>query len=133
MDFLLIVILIFILFIVLFLIKDIIKNMGFDLGLINTEFTKVSVSITDAYSRGVRTTLIPAANNMYIPITRPPIYKIYVNYENTEYIVYGEKVYKEYKNKIGKTVIGTLEIRTYKNGKKIYDIVDLELPDDSEI
>ena len=114
------------LFLLVYLIKDIIKYLGFDFGLVNTEYSTVIVTIKDTYSRGVRTILIPSTNNMYIPITRPPVYKIYVTYENKEYVIYGEKIYNYYKNKIGYAVNGKLEIRTYKNGTKKYNIVNIE-------
>ena len=49
-------------------------------------------------------------------VTEPAIYKITVKYNNKEYVLEGKSIYNKYHNRIGDTVIGTLEIRTYKHG-----------------
>ena len=59
-------------------------------------------------------------------ITHPAVYRITVEYNGVEYTISGSDTYNKYKEKVGKTTIGTLEIRTYDDGTVKYDIIALE-------
>ena len=93
--------------------------------LVNKECENVEVSIVDKYHRGMYMT--PVFNGKTTTmITHPAVYRITVEYNGVEYTISGSDTYNKYKEKVGKTTIGTLEIRTYDDGTVKYDITELE-------
>ena len=93
--------------------------------LINTEYENVEVNIVDEYHRGMYVTPI-RAGKVTTMVTHPAVYRITVEYNGVEYTISGSDTYNKYKEKVGKTTIGTLEIRTYDDGTVKYDIIALE-------
>ena len=93
--------------------------------LINTEYENVEVNIVDEYYRGMYMTPIRAGKETTM-VTHPAIYRITVEYNGVEYTLSGSDTYNKYKEKVGQTAIGTLEIRTYDDGSVRYDITSLE-------
>ena len=92
---------------------------------ISTECKKVEVVVVDEYYRGPYTTFAYTGKTM-IPVIHAATYKITVQYNGVEYAVGGKDTYNKYKDKVGQTTIGTLEIKTYDDGTVEYDIVSLE-------
>ena len=93
--------------------------------LINTEYENVEVNIIDEYHKGMYIT--PVFNGKTTTmITHPAVYRITVEYNGVEYTISGSDTYNKYKEKIGQTATGTLEIRTYDDGTVKYDIIALE-------
>lgn len=92
--------------------------------LISTENKHVEVTIIDPYHRGAWTQPMMVGKTMTC-ITHPAVYEIHVEYDNIEYVINGRNKYDLFKNKIGQTVIGVLEIREYDDGTVMYDIIDL--------
>ena len=93
--------------------------------LVSTECENVEVSIVDKYHRGMYVT--PVFNGKTtVMITHPAVYRITVEYNDVEYTISGSDTYNKYKEKVGQTAIGTLEIRTYDDGTVKYDITALE-------
>lgn len=91
------------------------------------EYKEVEVSVVDKYYKAEHTSVIyNAAAKALMTVKEPAIYKITVKYDNKEYVLEGKSIYNKYHNRIGDTVIGTLEIRTYKHGGIEYNIVDLK-------
>lgn len=92
---------------------------------ISTEYENVEVTVVDKYHRGVW--LQPMrVGKVTTMITHPAVWYITVEYNDVEYTVSGSDTYNKYKDKIGQTTIGELEIRTYDNGTVKYDIVSLK-------
>ena len=93
--------------------------------LVNKECENVEVSIVDKYHRGMYVT--PVFNGKTTTmITHPAVYRITVEYNGVEYTISGSDTYNKYKEKVGQTATGTLEIRTYDDGSVKYDITALE-------
>lgn len=93
--------------------------------LVNTEYQKVEVTITDEYHRGMYITPIFNGKTTTM-ITHPAVYRITVEYNDIEYAISGSNTYEKYKDKVGQTAIGTLEICTYDDGTVKCDITSLE-------
>lgn len=92
---------------------------------INTEYKNVEVTVVDKYYRGAWIQLIfTGKTTMMIP--HPAEYRITVEYNGIEYTISGIDTYNKYKDKIGQTAIGILEIQTYDDGSIEYDITSLE-------
>ena len=92
---------------------------------IKTEYEKVEVSVVDSYHRATYVTPISTGKVTSV-VTHPAVYHITVTYEDVNYTISGYETYHKYKNKIGQNTFGTLEIRTYDDGTKIYDITELD-------
>lgn len=92
---------------------------------ISTEYKDVEVTIVDEYHCGMWLQPVPAGKVITF-ITHPEVWRITVEYNDIEYTISGKYTYDRYKNKIGQTTIGELEIKTYDNGTVKYDIVSLE-------
>ena len=93
--------------------------------LVNKECKNVEVNIVDEYHRGMYMT--PVFNGKTTAmITHPAVYRITVEYNGVEYTISGSDTYNKYKEKVGQTATGTLEIRTYDDGTVKYDITALE-------
>lgn len=92
---------------------------------VSVEYESVEVTIVDKYHRGMFMTTVFAGK---VPVTTvyPAIWRITVEYDGVEYTVSGSETYHKYEDKIGQTVTGELEIRTYDDGSVKYDIVGLE-------
>ena len=92
---------------------------------ISTEYENVEVKIIDEHYSptwyqpvftGKSTTLI----------THPATYRITIEYNGVEYTFSDSDTYDRYKDKVGQTAIGTLEIRSYDDGTTRYVITSLE-------
>lgn len=92
---------------------------------ISTEYENVEVNIVDEYHRGMYVTPI-RAGKVTTMVTHPAVYRITVEYNGVEYTISGSDTYNKYKDMVGQTTTGTLEIRTYDNGFVRYDITSLE-------
>ena len=93
--------------------------------LVSTKYESVEVNIVDEYHRGMYVTPI-IAGKVTTMVTHPAVYEITVEYNGVEYTISGSDTYNKYKEKVGQTTIGTLEIRTYDDGTVRYDITALE-------
>jgi len=94
-------------------------------SVISVEYEDVSVTIVDEYHRGAWAQ--PVFIGKIITVVRhPATWQITVEYNGVEYTVSGSDTYNKYKDKIGQTVIGELETKTYDDGTKKYDIVSLK-------
>ena len=92
---------------------------------INTEYKSVEVRIVDKFYQGAR--VIPVSTGKTITIHAiPPVYRITVEYNGVEYTISGSDTYNKYKDMVGQTTTGTLEICTYDDGSVRYDITSLE-------
>lgn len=92
---------------------------------ISTEYESVKVRIVDKFYQGAR--VIPVSTGKTITTHAiPPVYRITVEYNGVEYTISGSDTYDKYKEMIGYTAIGTLEICTYDDGSISYDIISLE-------
>ena len=94
-------------------------------NLINTETKKVDVLIT--YEDYSEAWLQPMwIGKMFTYISHPAQYEITIKYNGIEYTFDNEIYYNAYKDRVGDTITGTLEIKTYDNGTVKYDIIALE-------
>ena len=92
--------------------------------LVNTNHESVEVSIVDIHHRAAW--LQPMrCGKVTTFITHPARYETIVEYKGIEYTINDSATYNKYKDKIGQTTIGTLEIRTYDDGTVKYDITGL--------
>lgn len=92
---------------------------------INTEYENVEVHIVDEYHRGMYITPIHSGK-VTTMVTHPAVYRITVEYDGVEYTISGKDIYNKYKNMVGQTAIGILEIRTFDNGTVKHNITNLE-------
>ncbi len=92
---------------------------------ISTEYESVEVAVVDKYHRPMYITPI-RAGKVTTFVTHPAVWHITVEYDGIEYAISGSDTYNKYKDKIGQTTTGELEIRTYDDGTVKYDIVSLE-------
>ena len=95
--------------------------------LVSTEYENVEVKIIDVYYKPSYTTITyNVALKMPMVQAHPAVYRITVEYNDIEYTISGSDTYNKYKEKVGQTTTGTLEIRTYDDGTVKYDITTLE-------
>lgn len=92
---------------------------------INTEYENVEVNIVDEYHSGMYVTPI-SAGKVTTMVTHPAVYEITVEYNGVKYTISGSDTYNKYKDMVGQTTTGTLEIKTYDDGSIRYDITSLE-------
>lgn len=92
---------------------------------INTEYENVEVNIVDEYHRGMYVTPI-SDGKVTTMVTYPAVYKITVEYNGVKYTISGSDTYNKYKDMVGQTTTGTLEIKTYDDDSIRYDITNLE-------
>ena len=92
---------------------------------INTEYQSVEVKIVDEYHRAMWLQPISTGKSTVI-VTHPAQHDITVEYAGVKYTISDSDTYDRYKDKVGQTTIGTLEIRTYDDGTVRYDIISLE-------
>ena len=92
---------------------------------INAEYKNVEVTVVDKYHRAMYMTPI-RAGKVTTFISHPAVWRITVEYNGTAYTISGKDTYSKYKDKIGQTTIGELEIKTYDDGTIKYGIVSLE-------
>ena len=85
----------------------------------------VEVVIVDKYYRG-EYTILSYNGYGFVPIINPAAYEIIVQYNGAEYTIDGSDTYDKYKDKVGQTIMGKLEIATYDDGTVKYNIVSLE-------
>lgn len=93
--------------------------------LVSTDYEDVEVLIVGKYHRAMWVQPIYNGKTTTL-ITHPAVWHITVEYDGTEYTVSGSNTYNKYKDKIGQTVMGKLEINTYDDGTVNYDIIELE-------
>jgi hypothetical protein len=91
---------------------------------INTEYKTVGVKIVDADYSDSHITPIMIGKTPSIQHHHEE-YAITVEYDDVEYVFGDEDAYEKYHDRIGEQVIGTLRIRTYKNGRIKHDIIEL--------
>ena len=87
----------------------------------------ISTETSTVYHKASYTTMhySPATKTM-LPQTHAAIYKITVEYDGTEYGIWGSDTYYKYSDSIGESVNGILETKKYDDGTVKYNIVDLE-------
>ena len=91
---------------------------------INTEYKEINVVITDTYHKPH--TIIPVRVGKVTTFTNSPeIHKVYVSSEFGEFSVSGRDTYHLFRDKVGQEAVGTLEIKTYDNGKAKYRITEI--------
>ena len=93
--------------------------------LISKEYKEVEVVVIDKYYRAMYITPMKVGKVTMMQ-THPAKYRITVKYNDVKYTLNGKKTYDKYKDKVGETVIGVLEIRTYDDGTIKYDITELK-------
>ena len=93
--------------------------------LVSTEYENVEVCVVDICHSDMWLQPIKAGKVTTF-ITHPAEYKVTVEYNGVNYIVDDENTYNRYKDKIGQTTTGTLEICTYDNNKLKYNIIELK-------
>ena len=92
---------------------------------ISTEYEIVEVTVTDKWYKPMTMTPV-IAGKVTTFVTSPAIWQITVDYGGVKYKISGSDTYNKYNDKIGQTVNGKLEIRTYDDGTIRYDIVSLQ-------
>ena len=94
---------------------------------VSTETSTVQVKVTNAYHKASYTTTYysPETKTIFSQ-THAAIYKITVEYDGTEYGIWGSDTYYKYSDSIGESVNGILETKKYDDGTVKYNIVDLE-------
>jgi hypothetical protein len=92
---------------------------------IGTEYKTVEVIIVDSYHRNLWIQPV-RTGKVTTYITHPARYEITVLYNKVQYTISGSETYNKYKDKIGETTTGQLEIRSYDDGTVKYDIISLE-------
>lgn len=92
---------------------------------ISTEHENVEVNVVGEYYRGSYTTPMKVGKTTTM-LNHPAVYQITVEYDDVEYTISGSDTYEKYKDKVGQTTMGTLEIRKYDDGSIRHDIVSLE-------
>ena len=92
--------------------------------LVETKCETVDVTIVDQHYTAGWTQPIMAGKVISM-IYHPATYGITVEYNGVEYYIGGFETYNTYKDRIGETVQGTLEIRTFDDGSTRYDIMSL--------
>lgn len=94
---------------------------------VSTVYETVDVNITEKYYKPSYTTVeYNVIFKQPMPKFVPAVYRITVEYNGVEHTFSGSDVYNKYKDKVGQSATGKLEIRTYDDGAVIYDIVSLE-------
>lgn len=93
--------------------------------LISTEYKDVEVKIVDCCHRNSYTTWIFHSKGHMTPIRHSEVNTITVSYNDNQYVIGGKEVYYKYKDKIGETATGVLEIKNYEDGTKRFDIISL--------
>jgi hypothetical protein len=93
--------------------------------IIRTETKEVEVAIVDSYysppwSQPIWT------GKFFTYMPHPAIYQITVEYGGVEYDLNSSELYETYKNRIGETVTGILEIIYYDSGHVYREIVWLK-------
>jgi hypothetical protein len=93
--------------------------------LVSTEYKNVEVCVVDTHYSGAWVQPI-RAGKVTTYVTHPAEYEVTIEYNGTHYIIDDENTYNKYKDKVGQTTIGTLEIRTYDNNTVKYNIIELK-------
>jgi len=91
---------------------------------ISTEYTEVPVTVVNEYHRASWVRRVWTGKS-FAMITHPAQYEITVDYDGIEYTFNSKELYDKYKDKIGQTVTGELEIKTYDDGTVTYDITSI--------
>ena len=76
----------------------------------------VKVKVVNEHYKPEEINLITFTDNNYEYVADPAIYKITVDYNGTEYFLYGADTYQKYYKRIGETVSAILVTKTYDNG-----------------
>lgn len=88
----------------------------------NVEYVEMPVTIINAEYKEMRRQ--PTGTGLII--THPEEHNIIVLYNGVKYTFNDRNTYNKYKDKVGQTAIGILEIRTYDDGTIKYNITELE-------
>lgn len=92
---------------------------------IDTKYENVEVNIIDEHYRGVWLQPI-VSGKVTTFITHPARYEVIVEYNGIEYMIDDSNTYNKYKDKVGRSTVGVLEVRTYDDGTVKYDITELK-------
>lgn len=92
---------------------------------VSVEYESVEVTVIDEHYRSSYITPIYNGKT-FVMVTYPASYHIIVEYNGSEYTVDDSETYYKYKDKIGQTTTGELEIRNYDDGSVKHYIVGLE-------
>lgn len=92
---------------------------------ISAEYNDVEVIIVDKYHRAMWTQPV-FTGKVRTFITHPAVWHITVEYNGVEYTINGSNTYNKYKDKVGQTTNGKLEIKTYDDGTVRFNIISLE-------
>lgn len=92
---------------------------------VSTEYKHVPVKIIDAESRSAYSYPVIVGKTTSIRVV-PASYNTVVEYDSVEYSLSSSETYYKYRDKIGKTAKGKLEIKRYDDGSMKIRIVSLE-------
>lgn len=87
----------------------------------NKEYLDVEVVIVDVYYRPG--SVIPTGNSA---VSIAADYDVTVRYDGKDYVIDSREAYYKYKDKVGQTATGVLEIREYIDGNEAKDIIKLK-------
>lgn len=93
--------------------------------LTSTKYKEVEVTIVGEYYQAEYNELL-YEEKTFVRRTVPAIYEIIVKYDGIEYLIDNKDTYDKYKDSIGQTTIGTLEIQTYDDGMVRMGIKELQ-------
>jgi hypothetical protein len=93
--------------------------------LVSTEYENVEVNVVDIHHSAMWLQPI-RAGKVTTFVTHPAEYEVIVEYNGVSYTIDDEDTYNRYKDKIGQTTVGTLEIHTYDDGTVKHDITELK-------
>lgn len=91
---------------------------------INVEYNDVEVTIVGAYHQPSRI-LSVCIGKTVVPIRRPDIYQITVEYGGRYYKFDDIDIYNKYDNMIGQTIKAKSELKTYDDGSTQYRIASI--------
>ena len=92
--------------------------------LVNTEYKEVNVKVIDVGHIASYVTPLMIGKVMTMQV-RPAVYRVTVEYNDSEYVINDSETYSKYKDKIGHTALGVLKNCTYSDGTVSSSIVQL--------
>lgn len=91
---------------------------------VNNETREVDVKIVDSQYEKSWLQTIPSGKSVIV-IRHSATYEIKVEYEGVTYTIDNENIYELFKDEVGKTATGVLEIDYYDDGTVKYDINEI--------